>query len=447
MKKYDSYMDSGIEWIGEIPEHWVHKPLKFIVECNRKVLSEKTESDKEIQYIEIGDVSSVEGIKTTTRYSFKDAPSRARRIVNSGDIIVSTVRTYLKAIAPISDKYDGFIASTGFAVLTPQHVNSKFLSNAMLCEGLIGDIISLSKGVSYPSITSQDLLGISIPYPPLEEQTTIANYLDHKTTQIDNLIAKKESLITLLQEERTAIINQAVTKGLDPTVPMKDSGIEWLGEIPQHWGVKPLKYVIRELESGVSVNSEDKPVTKKDEIGVLKTSCVYTYSFKSEENKSVLTEEYERVKCPVRADSIIISRMNTPELVGASGYVEKDYDNLYLPDRLWQTKFFDKEEINVRWLSKILVSDMYRNNISSRATGTSSSMKNISKDDLLTLPIPYPSKIEQDEIDKYISHKERLFSVTVEKTRKEIELLKEYKTALISEVVTGKVDVRDEITN
>lgn len=223
---------------------------------------------------------------------------------------------------------------------------------------------------------------------------------------------------------------------------MKYSEIEWLGEVPEHWKVKPLKYLIKDLQSGVSVNSTDIPVAE-NEYGILKTSCVYDFSFRPEKNKQVLKEEYDRVSCPVTKNSIIISRMNTPELVGASGYVDKDYLNLFLPDRLWKTIFYDDVDLNVKWLSHLLISDLYRKVISSKATGSSLSMKNISKADLLTINVPFPSITEQNEIVKFIDDKIVDHTNVHLKLVEEIQLLKEYKTALISEVVTGKVDVRE----
>ena len=124
-----------------------------------------------------------------------------------------------------------------------------------------------------------------------------------------------------------------MTKGLDPDVEMKDSGIKWIGDIPHSWDVLRLKYVIAFIESGVSVNASQSPAGE-GKIGVLKTSSVSKYSFRPEENKEVNLDELGRVSCPVRANTIIVSRMNTPELVGACGYVEQDYPNLFLPDRL-----------------------------------------------------------------------------------------------------------------
>jgi type I restriction enzyme S subunit len=265
--------------------------------------------------------------------------------------------------------------------------------------------------------------------------------LDEKTELIDKLISTKERKITLLKEQRILLMNQVVTKGLNPNVKMKDSGVEWIGEIPEQWELKPLKYLIKNLNSGVSVNSENVPVEDEIELGVLKTSCVYGDIFRPNENKKVVIEEISRVNCPVLKDSIIISRMNTPELVGSSGYVYQDYSNLFLPDRLWITEFKEDVNVCVKFYSYILKSDIYKKTLSSKSTGTSSSMKNISKNDLLSLPVPYFDLKEQYEITMYLDELSHQGDDLIHLEQKKIDLLKEYRQSLISEVVTGKIKV------
>ncbi|WP_036146045.1 restriction endonuclease subunit S [Maribacter sp. Hel_I_7] len=207
--------DSGIVWLGEIPEHWEVKPLKYLVESNKESLSEQTADDLEINYIEIGNVSTSDGIQEYTSYKFKNAPSRARRIISKGDVIVSTVRTYLKAIASIDEEFDGFIASTGFAVLTPKLIVSEYLGYLVRDEGFIGEIISLSKGVSYPSITTQDLNNIKIALPSKEEQINIAESIKNKFYKIENTTLLISNEISLLKEYKTTLISDVVTGKID----------------------------------------------------------------------------------------------------------------------------------------------------------------------------------------------------------------------------------------
>ena len=207
--------DSGVEWLGEIPEHWKVKSLKHVVSCNDDTLNDKTDKDLEINYIEIGDVSLEKGIENYTKMKFSEAPSRARRIVKENDIILSTVRTYLKAITKVNSNYDNFIASTGFAVLRSKSINPDFLGAIVKTENFIDEVISLSVGVSYPAINSSILLDISIPLPPEDEQLMISDKIDKEFISFQNLILKIEVAIEKLQAYRQSLISEAVTGKID----------------------------------------------------------------------------------------------------------------------------------------------------------------------------------------------------------------------------------------
>ena len=204
----------------------------------------------EIDYVEISGVSLEGGVRDVNRMTFFEAPSRARRRVRSGDILVSTVRTYLRAIAAVHEASDNLIASTGFCVVRPREgADSAFIGWVAKSEPFVSEVVARSVGVSYPAINSSDIATIEVPLPPLETQKRIAQFLDEKTAQIDKLIDKKRALLDRLAEQRQALITQAVTKGLNPSTPLKPSGIDWLGDIPVHWEVLPVKRVAK-LESG-----------------------------------------------------------------------------------------------------------------------------------------------------------------------------------------------------
>lgn len=223
---------------------------------------------------------------------------------------------------------------------------------------------------------------------------------------------------------------------------MRDSGVEWLGEVPGHWVVCKLKHIISFLESGVSVNAADIPA-QSYELGVLKTSCVYTRYFRVEKNKTVLKKEEGRVKCPIRKGAIIISRMNTPELVGASALVEVESNNIFLPDRLWQTVFVSDIKQNSKFIAFFMMIKGFRTQISLMAEGTSSSMQNIAKDDYLSINIAMPDIAEQDAIVSHLENKLNAFQNLEERVNRTIKLMQERRTALISAAVTGKIDVRN----
>ncbi|QNS15905.1 restriction endonuclease subunit S [Mannheimia bovis] len=204
--------NSGIEWLGEVPEHWEIKPLKFAVSYNDETLPENTDLDEEILYVDISSVSLTDGIKNKELMIFENAPSRARRIVKDGDVLVSTVRTYLKAIAQVESAEPNLIASTGFAVLRSKcGLNSQYLGYYIQSEGIVGAIVANSVGVSYPAINASDLVRLPICIPSETEQTIIANYLDKKTEKINHLQNKIERVIERLKEYRSALITQVVT--------------------------------------------------------------------------------------------------------------------------------------------------------------------------------------------------------------------------------------------
>jgi len=241
---YTEYVPRDIPGVAQLPAHWCVKPLKRVVTINAEDLPEATDPDYEIAYVDIGNVTLVGGIESTEVYRFEEAPSRARRKVRDGDTIISTVRTYLRAVARIRDPAPNLVVSTGFAVLRPNsEIDVGFLYRLVQCEEFVGRVVACSTGVSYPAIAPTMLGTFHVWLPPLPEQRAIAAFLDHETRRIDELIAKKRRLIELLAEKRSALISHVVTKGLDATVPMKPSGIDWLGDVPAHWELKPLKYV------------------------------------------------------------------------------------------------------------------------------------------------------------------------------------------------------------
>ncbi|OZB35111.1 MAG: hypothetical protein B7X44_10830 [Halothiobacillus sp. 15-55-196] len=207
--------DSGIEWIGQVPEHWEVKPICRVTSVNDDALSDSTTGSTRISYVDISSVGYTEGIKQATEMAFEDAPSRARRKASTGDVVVSTVRTYLKAVAAVTDEYADCIFSTGFAVLRARQLEQSFLKWMILNELLIQSIEAHSEGLSYPAINASALVKLKSVIPPPEEQATIAAALERETARIDALIGKAEQSITLLKERRSAFITAAVTGQID----------------------------------------------------------------------------------------------------------------------------------------------------------------------------------------------------------------------------------------
>jgi len=204
--------DSGVEWIGEIPSHYQIGKLKHLCNENQRSLSNSTDPNYELNYIEISDVNSDGVIGNHTPYIFSESPSRCRRIVQKGDVIVSTVRTYLKSIGLIEEEVEDLICSTGFSVLTPNiEINSKYLFYLLRTEWFISMVISKSEGVSYPSIQSEKLMNINVVFCKLSEQQLIVEYLDKQTEEIETLIQLEQKKIDTLKEYRQSLISEVVT--------------------------------------------------------------------------------------------------------------------------------------------------------------------------------------------------------------------------------------------
>ncbi len=436
---YPEYKDSGVEWLQLCPSSWETKALKYIVSCNDEVLSESTDPDMEFEYIDIGGVSSSEGITRTESMRFSGAPSRARRIVRQGDIIVSTVRTYLEAIAPISLEFDGKIASTGFAVLRPKYLLSGFAKYALRARHFIDSVVARSTGVSYPAINSSELIDIKIVVPSLKEQQTIASFLDYETARIDRLIAQQQRLIELLKEKRQAVISHAVTKGLNPNAPMKNSGVEWLGQVPEHWIVRRLKHHIISMDQGWSPQCEAR-LAEENEFGVMKVGCVNGGVFRFSEHKALPAELEPKTEYRLKKGQLLVSRANTRELVGSAAVVDADYDQLLLCDKLYRIKL--SSDVSPEFVALLLGTSAYRGQIELSASGASDSMQNIGQSTIKELPIAVPPMDEANDILKYVATRLYTFDCLNNQLQQQNLLLQERRTALISAAVTGKIDLR-----
>ncbi len=214
-KPYPAYKPSGVEWLGDVPEGWAVKRLKYSATINDETLQETTDPEFEFEYVDIGGVNAVDGITATEQMVFENAPSRARRKVRHGDTIVSTVRTYLRAIAPIRNPPKNLIVSTGFAVVRPRKVEVSYLAYALREGSFVESVVARSTGVSYPACNASEVGCIPIPLPPSAEQRAIADFLDRETGKINRLASKVEEAIKRLQEYRAALITAAVTGKID----------------------------------------------------------------------------------------------------------------------------------------------------------------------------------------------------------------------------------------
>lgn len=437
MNRYERYKDSGIPWLGEIPEHWNICHLKDEVTFNDEVLGDKTDADYEILYVDISSVSLIEGIVQKEPMSFENSPSRARRIVKNGDVIVSTVRTYLKAITQIQDAEDNLIVSTGFAVLRPkENLFPRFLGYWVQSENMIGAIVSNSVGVSYPAINATDLVRLPIVKLPLKEQTAIAHYLDTKLGEIDALIDKQQTLIEKLAEQRTAVITHAVTKGLNPAAPMKNSGVEWLGDVPAHWEVINLKFLCR-VKGGYAFSSDN---FSDEGIPVIRISDILFDGTVDNINcKRIPLELAPNQKDFELRNGQLVMAMTGATIGKISKYCSKDY--AYINQRVGKFEAFNSR-LYYEFLYHLLNTSGYQEHIKLTAFG--GAQPNISDSEMVNYQMALPTMEEQANIADYLDKETAKIDCLCETVNQTIGRLKEYRTALITQAVTGKIKVTDE---
>jgi type I restriction enzyme S subunit len=439
MKKYGSYKDSGIDWIEEIPSHWGITKLKV----NSRI---KTGYTPPMADAENYSREGMAWVKPDNLAMFKPITDSKEKVSSIGiktQNIVPKNSVLLCCIGSI-----GKFGVAGIDLLTNQQICSITFING-LYSGFGKYLICTSEqelnrwanGNVIRILNTSNLGNIKYPTPSIEEQTQIAKYLDYKTAQIDDLISKKEKLIELLKEERTAIINQAVTKGLDPSVPMKDSGIEWLGEVPEHWSVLSFRFCIDILTDFTSngsfaslaqnVNYLEEGYSRLVRLTDLRVNLENQGLYVDEDAHNFLKKSElfggEMLIANVGAYAGLVKMM--PHLAGKHTLGP----NMFLLRLNKNTNFF-YHQLNAPFCKEQL-----------KMMAVSSAQPKLNKDNIRQLKVVLPPTDEQREIASRIEIETQKLEKLQENVLKEIELLKEYKIALISEVVTGKVDVRDVV--
>ena len=415
-------------------EHHRHR-LKFAASINDDVLGEDTKHDYQLQYMDIGNVYSSGSVDEPVDYQFKDAPSRARRRVREGDIIISCVRTYLQAIAPIRNPPANLVVSTGFAVVrpSPDFLDPRFASYALREPSFLAEIEKRSVGVSYPAINPSDLADIPISLPPLPQQRAIADYLDRETARLDGLVAAKERVLELLAEKRQALIARAVIRGLAPDVSYRDSGVSWLGEIPAHWKLVALRFLV-DMIGGAT------PDTGRTEYWDGDTPWVSPKDMKQDEisdtgdyvSALALSETALRV-IPEKGVLVVVRGMilahSFPVAVNTGPVtINQDMKALLCRDILDPLFLRDFLRASKNYLVSM---------IDSAAHGT----KKLEARVLGNLQVPLPPLGEQRKISDRIASDIKDLDLFRAATVRAMDLLKERRSVLISAAVTGRVDV------
>ncbi|MCX6272119.1 MAG: restriction endonuclease subunit S [Bacteroidetes bacterium] len=397
-QKYPAYKASGVDWLGEIPEHW---------EINRlgtRFLERRTKvSDKEYPPLSV----TKQGILPQLDSAAKTNDGDNRKLVIAGDFVINS-RSDRKGSSGISDR-DGSVSLINI-VIEPQDIDSGFCNYLLKGYSFIEEFYRMGHGIVADLWTTRydEMKSIIIGFPPLSEQTAIAQFLDKKTTFIDKAIKIKEKQIELLKERRQILIQKAVTKGLNPDVKMKDSGIEWIGEIPEHWEVKALKYIAR-LQSGETITAEK---FIEDGFPVFGGNGFRGYT-------STFTNDGEFV---------LIGRQGA--LCGNVNYANGKF---YASEHAIVVYPYSNE--NILWLGEVIkIADFNRLSQSAAQPGIAVSV-------IKNVIFPYPPAEEQNTISNFIKVISEKITIAISLKEREIYTIHEYKSTLINSAVTGKIKV------
>ncbi|MEQ8754151.1 MAG: restriction endonuclease subunit S [Coleofasciculus sp. G1-WW12-02] len=433
---YERYKDSGVEWLGEIPESWeIVRFSHFITFQEGPGIMAADFRDEGIPLLRIHNLKP--GFVDLEGCNYLD-PEKVEKTwkhfkLKRNDILIScSASTGLISI--VDEKSENSIAYTGIIRLNPARceINRQFIQVLVGSDLFFTQIDLLKTGTTIQHYGPVHLRQIKITLPPLEEQKTIAQFIDHKTSQIDALISKKEALLEKLDEKRTALISHAVTKGLDPTVPMKDSGIEWLGDIPAHWRVVRQRFLVS--MQGGSTPSKSNPEFWDGEIPWISPKDM---------KKERLTSSIDKITNEALKETSIHLHSQGSVLIVVRGMILAHSFPVAINDvdvTINQDMKILKTVLNPEYLAILLrgIKNLILSIVEESAHGT----KVLRTDLYKNIRLPVPPLNEQEEvvnkIEKITTSSDQM-SRTIETA---IDLLKEYRTALITNAVTGKIDVR-----
>jgi type I restriction enzyme S subunit len=364
--------------------------------------------------------------------------------IRGGDVLVTMAGTAGRCQAVPDRVEKGIIDSHLVRMRFPtEGVHAPFIPHLIESAAYVVAQIQVAwRGTTMQGLNSTIIKHLAIAIPGLDEQRAIFSFLDRETAKIDALIAEQQRLIELLQEKRQAVISHAVTKGLNPDAPMKNSGIEWLGEVPEHWDVMPVKYLVASIEQGWSPQCDGFPVQDESEWGVLKVGCVNGGVFNPQENKSLPPELSPIPKLGIASGDLLVSRANTRDLVGSAAVADRDYPRLLLCDKVYRLRL-DRHRCSPTFLSLFLASRAAREPIELGATGASASMVNIGQSVILNLIAGVPPVAEQCAVVQHVADMLTRLSALETEAHHAVAVLQERRSALISAAVTGQIDIRN----
>lgn len=440
IKRYEKYKDSGVEWIGEVPEGWEVKKIKYTSYVKGRIGWQGLRADEftnEGPYLITGMHFSDDKVDWDSCYHISEERyQQAHEIqIRENDLLITKDGTIGK-VAYI-DKLPGK-ASLNSHLLVIRPLNGEYLPRFLFWvfkANYFDYYVNLTQtGTTFFGITQEKVEDFIFVTPSIDEQKRISNFLDQKTSEIDSLIADKEKLIELLQEKRQAIISEAVTKGLDKNVKMKDSGIEWIGEVPERWKVVQLRYIC-DIKYGLSTELENG-ITDGYKIislpNVLKNGNLVL-----DEVPLVQIDEYESKKYLLKKGDLLFNwRNGSADHVGKTALFEEEGKYLHVSFLLRIR--FDQSKYYPRFFQSFL---SHLRSIGFFGSSKSQVNKTYNQSELGKLIVVVPPYGEQREISEYLNTRTKEFDDLINEIEAQINKLKEYRQALISEAVTGKIMV------
>ena len=433
LKPYSEYKDSGLPWLGQVPEHWATQRLRHACEMRVSNVDKHTkQGETPVSLCNYVEVYKNERICESTRFMAASASEdeRIRFGLRKGDVVITKDSEQWNDIGvPSLVEFEALDLVCGYhlAILRSRPgLHGSFLHRALECNLIAAQFHVEANGVTRYGLSQGAIKGVAIPVPPLDEQAAIVRFLDHATHRLDKTIQAKRKTIALLNEQKQAIIHRAVTRGLDPNVPLKDSGIPWVGQIPAHWDVRRAKYLFREVDSR-SISGEETHLSMSQKLGLVPSSMV--------KHRTLISASYAGGKlCDV--DDLVLNRLKAHLGVFArardSGVISPDY-----------TVLRKIRPMAVEYFEHVLRSPSCRGELKIRAKGLVEGFWRLYTDDFYDIRLPVPPYEEQASIVNGLHGATNEITTTMQRIEREIELLREYRTRLIADVVTGKLDVRE----
>jgi len=438
-KPYPKYKDSGVEWLGQVPEHWEIFQLKHSVDgCTNGIWGSEPDGINDIIVLRVADFDRDKYTIKTDKLTIRSISKKERenRLLKWGDLLIEKSGGGDKQLVGVVvhfDKNFEAVTSNFVAKMTPlSNFDSKFLTYAFahLYAGRV-NYMSIKQNTGIQNLDSSQYLSEYFSFPSKKEQTAIANFLDRETAKIDILIDKQRRLIELLKEKRQALISHAVTKGLDPNVKMKDSGVEWLGEVPEHWKIYRIGNLFREV---AEYGKTDLPILR---VSIHDGISDKEYSTEEMDRKVARSEDRSKYKC-VEPGDLVYNMMRAWQ--GGFGTVK--VDGLVSPAYIVARPI---KPIDTIFVELLLRTKPATEEIRRYSRGITDFRLRLYWEEFKNLKIALPPEEEIDKILKYVTEQNSYVDTLIEKANQAITLLQERRTALISAAVTGKIDVREEM--